>query len=118
MDTAVTSNFVSSHDVNGTRVYSSIDGAHVGEIDHLVIDKTSGKVAYADMGFGGFLGMGEEHHLIPWAKLHFSTDKQGFVTDLTREQLDGAPPRGEDWQRDREWERRTFDHFAVPYYWM
>ena len=46
-----------------------------------MIDKQSGKVAYAVMGFGGFLGMGEEHHPIPWSKLRYDTTKDGFVTD-------------------------------------
>ncbi len=43
-----------------------IDGKNIGPIEHLMIDKHSGKVAYAVMEFGGFLGLGEEHHPVPW----------------------------------------------------
>ncbi len=108
---------VSSAEVNGTNVYGT-DGEKVGSIDHLMIDKQSGKVSYAVMGFGGFLGMGEDHHPIPWAKLSYDTAKDGYVTDISQEQLKGAPERTGDWHRDRTWEQRTHDHYAVPYYWM
>ena len=60
MDNSAHGGLVSSNDVNGTDVYAR-DGASIGTIDHLMIDKQSGKVAYAVMGFGGFLGLGEEH---------------------------------------------------------
>lgn len=108
---------VSSSDVNGTAVYSR-DGTHIGSIDHLMIDKQSGKVAYAVMGFGGFLGMGEEHHPIPWDKLHYDTGKDGFVTDITEAQVKGAPERHEGWHRDRDWEQRTHDHYGATTYWI
>lgn len=114
----VNSSLVSSSDVTGHAVYSSFDGQHIGEVDHLMIDKVSGRVAYADIGFGGFLGLGEEHHLVPWAKLSYSPDLGGFVTDLTQESLEGAPARRDDWQGDRAWEERLHGHYAVPYYWL
>lgn len=60
------STMISSDKVNGTAVYSRT-GEQIGTIDHLTIDKATGKVAYAVMGFGGFLGIGEDHHPIPWA---------------------------------------------------
>ncbi len=117
MATSGTSNMVSSSDVNGTEVYGS-DGAHIGSIDHLMIDKQSGKVAYAVMGFGGFLGLGEDHYSIPWNKLRYDTEKQGFMTDITSEQVQGAPARTDDWHRDREWEQRTYDYYGATPYWI
>ena len=48
---------ISSEDVEGTNVYGVGDKA-IGEIDHLLIDKVSGRVLYAVMSFGGFLGLG------------------------------------------------------------
>lgn len=89
MDTTQHAGLVSSSDVNGTEVYGS-DGANIGSIDHLMIDKQSGKVAYAVMGFGGFLGLGEEHHPVPWSKLRYDTAKNGFVTDITEQEVKGA----------------------------
>lgn len=108
---------VSSRDVSGTKVYNP-GGDHVGDIDHLMIDKESGKVAYAVMGFGGLFGLGEDYYPIPWDALDYSTAKGGFVTDITKEQLQGAPARSDDWHRNREWEKSTFDHYGVPYYWI
>jgi len=115
--TAGMNTMVSSSDVNGTEVYGS-DGAHVGHIDHLMIDKTSGQIAYAVMGFGGFLGLGEDHHPIPWNALHYDTVKQGYVTDITRDSLEGAPRAGEDWYRDRRWEEDTYRHYGLAPYWI
>lgn len=109
---------VSSRNVTGTEVYSSIDGRHVGEIDYLLIDKTSGHVAYADMAFGGFLGMDKKHHLIPWRKLSYSKEVDGFVTDVTKEQLEKAPMLDEQRVDDRDWEKKVYDHYSVPYYWI
>ena len=117
MTTAGTSNMVSSSDVNGTEVYGR-DGAHIGSIDHLMIDKESGRVAYAVMGFGGFLGMGEDHYPVPWDKLNYDTQKDGFVTDITADQVEGAPARTDDWHRNREWERQTYDYYNVAPYWV
>jgi len=107
---------ISSSRVNGTDVYSP-SGDHLGHIDELLIDKQSGKVAYAMMGFGGFLGMGEEKYPLPWAKLHYNVDREGYVTDVTREQLEAAPRRSDDWYADRNWERGYYSYYGVPPYW-
>lgn len=117
MDNQRTADLVSSADVNGTAVYGR-DGAHIGTIDHLMIDKVSGKVAYAVMGFGGFLGMGEEHHPVPWGKLSYDVSKGGFVTDLTEAQVTGAPQRTDNWMQDRGWEERTYQHYGIAPYWI
>ena len=53
----------------GTAVYDP-SGSRIGTIRRLMIEKVSGKVLYADITFGGFLGLGEHHHAIPWEKLH------------------------------------------------
>ncbi|WP_026481182.1 PRC-barrel domain-containing protein [Ahrensia sp. 13_GOM-1096m] len=116
MTTSKKSNTISSKDVNGTEVYGN-DGDSVGHIDHLMIDKKSGHVAYAVMHFGGFLGMGEESHAIPWAKLRYDTAKEGYITDITEEQLKGSPSRTENWQDDPDWEKRTHEYYAVTPYW-
>lgn len=110
---------VSSADVDGTTVYSP-QGEELGHIDHLMIDKKSGNVAYAVMHFGGFLGMGEESHSIPWGKLSYDTKLNGFTTDITKEQLEGAPrsDSADDRYRDRRWEEATFSYYGVPPYWI
>ena len=59
---------ISSEDVQGTLVYGPGD-EEVGEIDHLLIEKVSGRVVYAVMSFGGFLGLAHSHYPIPWSAL-------------------------------------------------
>ena len=115
--TASTSSMVSSADVNGTEVYSHA-GEHLGEINHLMIDKQSGHIAYAVMSFGGFLGIGAGEHPLPWKKLSYDTNLGGFVTDVTGEQLTGAPERSDGWFDDRDYQRRSYDYYGVSPYWL
>ena len=56
-----------------------------------MIDKRSGKVAYAVMSFGGFLGMGESYHPLPWEVLDYDERQGGYVVDLDKERLQNAP---------------------------
>ncbi|MEX2520378.1 MAG: PRC-barrel domain-containing protein [Paracoccaceae bacterium] len=108
---------ISTTDVNGADVYD-YDGAHIGDIDHLMIDKKTGRIAYAVIGFGGFLGLGEEHYPVPWQSLQYDPSKGGYLVNVTKEQLESAPPRRENWAGDRSWEEKTHTHFGAPYYWM
>ncbi len=57
---------IASDKVEGTPVYRS-NGEQVGTMERVMIDKISGKVAYAVMSFGGFLGIGEDYHPLPWS---------------------------------------------------
>ncbi|PVA08525.1 photosystem reaction center subunit H [Pelagivirga sediminicola] len=117
MNTTTTGNLVSSSDVNGTEVFGN-DGTKIGSIDHLMIDKPSGRIAYAVMGFGGFLGLGEEHHPVPWGKLRYDTQMGGFVTDITEQEVKGAPAATDNWFGNREWEQRAHDHYGANTYWL
>ena len=67
---------IESDRVEGTYVYDP-NGSHIGTIKRLMIEKISGKVAYAVMSFGGFLGMGADEHTIPWNKLNYDTSLGG-----------------------------------------
>ncbi|WP_116085197.1 PRC-barrel domain-containing protein [Tropicimonas sp. IMCC34011] len=108
---------ISSQDVNGTRVFGA-GGDHVGDIDHLLIDKKSGRIAYAVMSFGGFLGIGEDFHPIPWSALTYDPERGGFASGITAEQLQSAPDRHENWHQDRSWEEAYFAHYGAPMYWI
>jgi PRC-barrel domain len=79
---------IESDRVEGTTVYDP-RGNNIGSIKRLMIEKISGKVAYAVMSFGGFLGLGEEEHAIPWNKLEYDTSLGGYRTDITEQQLRG-----------------------------
>ena len=62
-----TGNLIGSDKVEGTAVYGA-DQNKIGSIERVMIDKKSGKVSYAVLSFGGFLGMGQKHAPIPWAR--------------------------------------------------
>ena len=93
---------------------------NIGSIKRLMIEKISGRVAYAVMSFGGFLGMGTEEHAVPWNKLTYDTNLGGYRTDITEQQLRGAPAFSRDstydWN-DRNRERELHDYYSAPYYW-
>jgi sporulation protein YlmC with PRC-barrel domain len=106
---------IRASNVSGTRVYSA-SGEHLGHIDDLVIGKRDGRVKYVIMSFGGFLGIGEEFHPLPWDRLQYDEKRRGYVIALTRKDLEEAPryPRGSepDWDDD-EWGRRIYDYYGV-----
>jgi hypothetical protein len=100
---------ISSEDVDGTNVYD-VNGGKIGEIDHLMIDKLFGRVTYAVMSFGGFMGIGHSHYPIPWAALKYDTQLNGYVTGITAQQLKDAPAFSDDSWSDRAWETPTYRH--------
>ena len=100
----------------GTDVHGIGDEA-IGQIDHLLIEKISGRVAYAVMSFGGFLGLAHSHYPIPWSALKCDTALQGYRTGITEAQLKDAPAFSDDSWTDRDWETRTHQHYGAPTYW-
>ena len=82
--------FIAASKVNGTNVYD-MRGEKLGSIYDVVLDKASGKTEYAILSFGGFLGIGDKYHPLPWAQLKYDTDRGGYVVDLDRNRLEGAP---------------------------
>lgn len=110
---------IESDRVEGTNVYDPAANK-IGEIKRLMIEKMSGRIPYTVMSFGGFLGIGEEEHTIPWNKLEYDTSLEGYRTDITEKQLQGAPTfyrdREYDWS-DRARERELHDYWGTPYYW-
>ena len=107
---------ISSEDVEGTNVYD-MSGKKIGEIDHLMIDKLSGRVTYAVMSFGGFIGLGHSHYPIPWGALKYDTRLSGYLTGITEKQLKDAPAFSDDSWGDQNWEQQTYKHYNVTPYW-
>ena len=102
---------IESDRVEGTAVFDS-NGVQIGTIRRLLIEKVSGRVLYVDVTFGGFLGIGVHHHTIPWEKLAYDTELEGYRTDITESQVQGAPAfYGDDqvWpDRSRERDMRNY----------
>jgi sporulation protein YlmC with PRC-barrel domain len=74
----------------GERVVN-IQEHHLGDIKEIMLDMRSGRVAYAVLAFGGFLGMGEKLFAVPWQALKLDTTNQRFLLDVDKERLKSAP---------------------------
>jgi sporulation protein YlmC with PRC-barrel domain len=83
-------NLVPSDRVAGTPVRGR-NGEKLGTIERLMLDKVSGKVAYAVVRHAEFLGMQWHHYPVPWEALHYNPGHRGYDTDLTIEDLRAGP---------------------------
>jgi len=113
-----TNRLISSDKTVGTAVYNR-RGEHLGSVYNLMIDKYSGQVAYAVMSFGGFLGIGESYHPLPWRTLTYDTRKGGYVVDIDRTRLETAPSYKSSTvpnRSDRAYGHRVDDYYGVPPY--
>jgi sporulation protein YlmC with PRC-barrel domain len=111
---------IESDRVEGTAVYDR-SGKRIGTVERVMIDKISGRVAYAVMSFGGFFGVGADEYAVPWRMLDYDPSLGGYRTQITVEQLRSAPSlsrnRGQDWP-DRQSEQDLHDYYQVSYYWV
>jgi PRC-barrel domain len=112
-DRRETVSLIGSDKVEGTPVYGR-NNSKIGTVQRVMIDKISGKIAYAVVSFGGFLGMGEEYFPMPWAALKYDTRLDGYRTNMTEDELRGAPKfnRNTDW----DWSDRSRDRTLNDYY--
>jgi hypothetical protein len=105
---------ISADRVAGTAVYDS-SREKIGSIDTVMIDKQTGNVAYAVMSFGGFLGIGEKYHPLPWDVLSYDSDLGGYNVGMAGASFRDAPSYGRDeidaWDRDRV-STRVDDYYA------
>lgn len=105
--------------VIGTSVYNQA-GEKVGTIEDVMLDKTSNGIMFAVIGFGGFLGIGEKYHAVPWSVLDYEKTEGGYVVPFSREQLEAAPAYSineltrEDGQSARD---ESYAYYKVQPYW-
>jgi hypothetical protein len=104
---------ISSRRVEGTPVWSRKDGK-LGTIHSVMIEKRSGKVAYALLSFGGFLGIAGRVHPIPWDMLTYDVDFDAYMVDIDADQLKNAPTLQLD-EADRPRDR-AYDEEVAGYY--
>ena len=111
-----TNRLISSDKVAGTAVYD-LAGDKLGSIYTVMIDKFTGQVTYAVMSFGGFLGIGDRYHPLPWKGLNYDTSLGGYRVDVGREQLERAPSyaSGEMPWSDPAYGRSVSDYYGAPY---
>ena len=86
-----TTALIAASKVQGTEVYNSA-GESLGSIHDLMIDKVSGNVAYAIMSFGGFLGIGNSYHPLPWSLLQTTRAKGDMSSISTSPNWRELPP--------------------------
>jgi len=96
-------------------------GQNLGDVKDVVIDRASGRIVYAVVSFGGFLGMGEKLFAVPWgAFAQPKPNKDTFVLAMDKERLKNAPGFDKDnWPQmaSREWVTNLYSYYSVPPYW-
>ncbi|MBO3761936.1 PRC-barrel domain-containing protein [Ciceribacter sp. L1K23] len=114
-----TATLIASDKVEGTAVYG-IDGNRIGSIQRVLLEKRGGRVAFAVLSFGGFLGIGDDYYPLPWAKLNYDEELDGYRIDMTKEEIEKAPRYAdaddESWYRSGE--GRVEQYYGIPPYVM
>lgn len=107
---------IASDRVEGTAVYRP-NGDKIGRIHHFMVGKRNGRVEYAVMSFGGFLGMGAERRPVPWEALDYDTDLGGYVVSAEEDVLKASPTIRDNesplW--DRTYATEIYGYWGVPY---
>ena len=95
-------------------------GEDLGEIKAIMLDVESGRIAYAVLSFGGFLGMGNKLFAIPWSALTLDAGEKRFVLDIEKDRLENAPGFDKDhWPAmcDSNWATKLHEYYGVKPYW-
>jgi hypothetical protein len=111
-------NLIASDRVEGTSVWRPT-GEKIGMIQRLMIDKVSGKIAYAVLSFGGFLGFGQRHFPVPWGSLKYNLQSGAYELEVTEDHLRAAPSSapGEEFDWGDRSEEILIRHYPVHYGW-
>ena len=114
--TEETDRLIASNKVEGTAVYNR-QAERLGSVYNFMVDKRSGQVAYAILSFGGFLGIGDSYYPLPWKSLSYDPRQGGYVVDLDKDKLQGAPSyeRSDSPDWDNSGFGRQIDDFYGPF---
>ena len=94
-------------------------GEDLGNVDEIMIDIPSGRVAYAVLSFGGVMGMGNKLFAVPWSALKVDEDEQSFILNVDRKTLENAPGFDKDNWPDmtNTWGTEVFRYYGITPYW-
>jgi len=96
-------------------------GKNIGDVDDIVVDDATGRIAYGVLSFGGFLGVGDKLFAIPWRALKPSSKDEGkLVLDVPKERLEKAPGFDKkSWpdMADHRWGRDMYRYYGEKPYW-
>lgn len=103
--------------MKGTNVYN-LAGEKLGSVEDIMIDKATGRAIYVVMSFGGFLGMAEKHHPLPWATLKYDMERSGYLVNLDKKTLTDAPnyDRNSQFNWTSECGRKVDGYYKTPNY--
>jgi sporulation protein YlmC with PRC-barrel domain len=110
---------VKASNVIGTSIVNA-KGENLGDIKEVVIDPASGRVAYAVVSFGGFLGMGEKLFAVPFSAFDYDVEDNKYVLNITKSRLEKAPGFDKDaWplMTDETWNREIYAYYERTPYW-
>ncbi|HEX5311961.1 PRC-barrel domain-containing protein [Aquabacterium sp.] len=88
----------------------------LGEIKDIMLDISSGRIRYAVLSFGGFMGMGEKLFAVPWSALKLDTQNKRFVLDVDKDKLESAPGFDKDhWpdMADSSWAESIHSYYGT-----
>ncbi len=110
--------FLSASTIKGDKVVNKA-GEHLGKIEELMIDLEDGRVAYAALSFGGFLGLGSKLFAIPWQALQMKLHDHAILLDIPRDVLEKAEGFDKDhWPvTNREWLSAMYSYYGYQPYW-
>jgi sporulation protein YlmC with PRC-barrel domain len=112
-------NAIQATSIIGSRVRNQ-DGENVGKIEDFVMDMETGRIAYAVLSFGGFLGMGDKLFAVPFQSMQFDVEDEEFVLDVNIERLKNAPgfdPNHWPKMGEREWGSKIHAYYGQKPYW-
>ena len=96
-------------------------GDHLGKIEDLAVDLEQGRIRYAILSFGGFLGMGEKRFAVPIQTLQrFGDEDDRLFLNVDRDKLKNAPgiEKGEGPALDdRAYVIRAYEYYGFKPYW-
>lgn len=110
---------LSTDSLIGTKV-NNPQGENLGEIKEIMLDAEHGRIAYAVLSFGGFLGMGDKLFALPWSTLQLDRENECAILSIEKETLKRIEGFDKDsWPNfaDLSFHARTYDQFGQPHYW-
>lgn len=110
---------LSASSLVGDKVVNSA-GEDLGKLDELMIDLQTGRIAYAVLSFGGFMGIGNKLFAIPWSRLSVDEVNQRMILDVDRDLLERAPGFDKDnWpdMSDPSFGSQIYSYYGTEPYW-
>jgi sporulation protein YlmC with PRC-barrel domain len=114
LPTEETAELIASDKVEGTAVFDG-RGEKIGHVHNFMVDKRSGQVVYAVMSFGGFLGIGEKYHPLPWKVLRYDEKLGGYEVGLDMGKIKEGPSydRGREPVYDRAYYGAVYGYYGI-----